>query len=444
MILAIDLGSTSFKTGLFDEKLQLCASSSASIEYDFAEGGRVELPVGRAEEAFRLALSEVFRQKGVRNLLPERPEGCCAQKIPDTFLTAIAITSQAQTFTVLDAVGNPKIPFISWQDARADQTCASVGKEKADHPFFANFAHHSSFGQPLGALQACQLLHLRLNLPELLTETDRVVHLPTYFVEKLTGRSVIDSNLAAMSGLYSLAERGWWSDALELIGLRRLQLSELVDVGEVAATTTEVASEFGLPTDLPVTLAGNDQTSGAFGAEIEESGSVLVTLGTAQAAYAFSEDLPEATDSLIRGPYPGGGFYRLTSDSCGGSIINWARSLLAGCDSPEAFSEQAAASESGCRGLVFDADLLAGRGGWKNVGIHHTAADFARSVLEELSRRTVRMVDSLGLEKQSSFLLAGGGSRSTVWREILADMFGATVSATEASPLRGAARMAKK
>ena len=39
MILAIDFGSTSFKTGLFDEKLQLCASFSTSVEYDFAEGG---------------------------------------------------------------------------------------------------------------------------------------------------------------------------------------------------------------------------------------------------------------------------------------------------------------------------------------------------------------------------------------------------------------------
>ena len=263
-------------------------------------------------------------------------------------------------------------------------------------------------------------------------------------MEKLTGRSVIDSNLAAMSGLYSLVERDWWSDALELIGLEKSQLSELVDVGEVAATTSDAASEFGLSTDIPVTLAGNDQTSGAFGAEIEKSGSVLVTLGTAQAAYAFSEDLPEATDSLIRGPYPGGGFYRLTSDSCGGSIINWARSVLAGCESPEAFSEQAAASEPGCRGLVFDADLLAGKGGWKNLGIHHTTSDLARSVLEELSRRTIRMVDSLGMEKQMAFLLAGGGSRSDVWRSILSDMFGAAVSQTEASPLRGAARMAQQ
>lgn len=426
MILAIDLGSTSFKTALFDEKLRLCDSVSAPIEYDFAEGGRIELPVDRADAAFHTVLTQLIRQAQV-------------------FIRAIAITSQAQTFTILDAAGHVKIPFISWQDARADRTCASLLENAKGTPFVADFAKHTSFGRPLGALQALQLLHLRRTSPELLEPTDRVVHLPTYFVEKLTGRSVIDSNLAAMSGLYSLVEQDWWSDALELTGLRRTQLSELVDVGQIAATTTDIARPFELPTEIPVILAGNDQTSGAFGAEIEKSHGVLITLGTAQAAYAFSDDLPDATDSLIRGPYPGGGFYRLTSDSCGGSIVNWAQSILSGCDSPEAFSKLAAAAEPGCRGLTFDAELLSGNGGWHHLGIHHTPSDLARSILEELSHRTVRMVDALGIDgPSSSFFLAGGGSRSDVWRSILSEMLGAPLTVTEVSPLQGAARMARE
>ena len=78
MILAIDFGSTSFKTGLFDRKLRQVGGGSAPVRYRYASGGRVELDVPVAEETLRRAL-------------PKKLDG----------IEAIEITSQAQTFTVL-------------------------------------------------------------------------------------------------------------------------------------------------------------------------------------------------------------------------------------------------------------------------------------------------------------------------------------------------------
>ena len=57
MILAIDFGSTSFKTGLFDRKLQQVGGGSALVRYQYASGGRVELAVPVAEAALRQALA---------------------------------------------------------------------------------------------------------------------------------------------------------------------------------------------------------------------------------------------------------------------------------------------------------------------------------------------------------------------------------------------------
>ncbi len=100
MILAIDFGSTSFKAGLFDRKLRQVGGGSAPLRYRYASGGRVELDVAVVEAA-------------VRRTLPKELAG----------IDAIAITSQAQTFTVLDRQGRATRPFVSWQDGRAGKAC---------------------------------------------------------------------------------------------------------------------------------------------------------------------------------------------------------------------------------------------------------------------------------------------------------------------------------
>ena len=131
-------------------------------------------------------------------------------------------------------------------------------------------------------------------------------------------------------------------------------------------------------------LAGNDQTAGAYGAALEEglqherNGALLLTLGTAQVAYACTNELAQPNDSLVRGPYPHGLYYRLAADSCGGSIVNWAKTVLPGCGSDAEFFARVAEAQPGCQGLLFDADLPCGRGAWRNLALCHTAADMAR------------------------------------------------------------------
>jgi sugar (pentulose or hexulose) kinase len=92
---------------------------------------------------------------------------------------------------------------------------------------------------------------------------------------------------------------------------------------------------------------------------------------------------------------------------------------------------------------VFDSNLDAGAGGWKNIGLHHTRADLARSILESLSARMAGLVDQLGVPmKGRKVLAAGGGSAQPVWRKIVEEVVGVELIRTTADPLLGAARMA--
>lgn len=423
MILAVDFGSTSFKAGVFDAGLRCVGQAAERLTYHFDSGGTIEFEVDEAERCFQAAVAGALKAAGT----------------PASKIAAVGFTSQAQTFTILDPGGKALLPFISWQDARGDAACAAL---KADARMSA-FGDHSSFGELLGALQVAQLRRIRDTDGGKLASANRVIHLPSYFLWRLTGSQAVDENLAAMSGLYSLPQHAWWPAAMESAGITVNQLSTVVPTGAVAGTTTDSAKTWALPRGLPVVLAGNDQTAGAFAAGIHRDNSWLITLGTAQVVYAVDRSMPRPAPGQVRGPYPGNRFYRMGADSCGGSVINWVETILAGCETDAGFFAAAAKAAPGCRGLVFEADVPSGQGSWQHLGLHHGPGEMARAVVESLCRRMVALVRNLDLPAASGRVwVAGGGSQALVWRESLGKALGLQIEPTDATPLAGAAAMA--
>lgn len=422
-VLALDLGSTHLKAAIFDARLRQRAFCSSPVIYEFGPGGQVELPVA----AFVAAAGEIIR-------------GCLSQA-PGLILRAVAITSQAQTFTLADESGRACIPFVSWQDHRGGPAAIALQADEG----LAEFHRHSSFYTPLPALQIAQLRRLREEPPDLLRTARRVLSLPTFLVHALTDDAVIDNNLAAMSGLFSLALNDWWPAALSAAGVEYAQMPRVVPIGASAGQTTARAAAFGLPVGIPVILAGNDQTAGALGAGIQGKEALLLTLGTAQVAYATTPRLAGPAPDLIRGPFPGGLAYRMAADSCGGNLINWAQTVIAGAGTDARFFKLAAASAPDCHGLRFEPELTACGGAWRNLGLHHHPGDFVRSVLEALCVRMERMVQQLGVglpPPGGHVFAAGGGSASPLWLEMLSGRLGCTIRRTRRTPLDGAAALA--
>lgn len=410
MILAIDLGSTSFKAAIFDPRLRQLSAGSRRLVHRFGAGGRVELEPEQVHAAMRGALADA--------------------RAADYDIRVIALTSQAQTFTLVDQRGRSQLPFISWQDTRATAACTELKRKLKD------FGRHSSFGDIIPGLQICQLRRLRPGARLM------PLKLPAYLVRLWTGEAILDNNLAAMSGLYSLRLKAWWPAALRACGLSERQLPRVIPIGAVAAQTSAAARRFGLPAGVPVVLAGNDQTAGAYAARLEKRKALLITLGTAQVAYALARTLPKPAPGLVRGPYPGNLFYAMMADACGGSVVTWAETVLAGCGSDAKFEAAAAAAAPGCRGVKFDPDLPGLRGAWSNIAFHNSSGDLARAVLEALCRRMAAMVRQLYPGRLPAVLVAGGGAESRLWRSILSDSLGVAVERARVTALAGAARLA--
>lgn len=420
-ILAIDLGSTFFKAAVFSQSFKLLGEGRAPLKYRYDKGGVVELSVANAEKCFRSAISEAIT----------------LSRIKTADISAVAITSQAQTFTVCTESGKPKTPFISWLDTRPGQ---------ASPERWRDFGVHCGFSEQIPGLLVSKLIYLQKKTGnKLVGRTDRIFILPAWFVWKLTGKAVVDNNQAAMSGLYSLVSKGWWSEALKRCRISEKNLPALAPLASVAAHTTKAVEALGIPSGIPVVLAGNDQTAGAWGVGLHNNKGILITLGTAQVAYHCLKTLPPAREGCLRGPYGNGLFYQLAADDCGGSVIDWAETVLAGGNRDKTFFEAASKAPPGCDGLIFEPEIGVDKGCWRGIGRHHTTAHFARSVVESLVNRMVDMVRRMNVDvKSTPVLVAGGGSRYAFWVDTLAKALGTRVKLTALSPLIGAAKMAAR
>lgn len=421
MILAIDLGSTAFKAAVFDRSLLRIGSGAYTLRYSFGQAGKVELDPDHVTDAVCIAIKQA-----VGGLSPKS-------------ITALSITSQAQTFTITDRSGSPLMPFSSWMDTRAAQSCRRLTEKNV----FPGFSRHCSFPRVLPALMLCQLIHLREANPGVFQEGCMIMPLPVFVASLFTNRAVCDTNLAAMSGLYSMPAGGWWKDALSCCGLTEDSLPLLVDAGSPGGSLINDFSGTGLSPGIPVVMAGNDQTAGAYGARVHEHKTALITLGTCQVAYKAPAGPPAADRESAAGPYPGDAWYSMAADACGGSLVNWAKEILSGCGTDELFFASAGKAEAGCRDLRFEPGPDGNSCAWHNLTTGHTAGEMARAILESLVSRMSDLIKSLYPDDlPSHFLVAGGGSRSGLWTGMLQESLGRPLTMADADPLAGAARMA--
>lgn len=413
MILCIDFGSTSFKVALYTSDLQTAGKGQAYLNYS-AFGEQVELDVAQARECLELATTRAFAH---------------AEAMPSQ-ITAVALTSQAQTFTLRTTDGEFPAPFISWQDGRAEALAASLVTD----PLFADFADHCSFHGPRRGLML-GLLKVVLSDPSI-PRNVQVLPLPSFFIEDLTGQSVLDENLATMTGLYSIQQKTWHTPYLEWCGISADQLPE-VRPSNTPAGLTRSGNLLGLPAGLPVFSAGNDQTAGAYAAGLEKSEGLLITLGSAQVAYQWTPDEPAPLPDMIRGIFHEKGFYRMIADSLGGNLISRAATQLGAEGFPEFFELAKQGMQAG-RTLP-SVEVTADKILWQDASASDALK--AAAVVDFLCERMAGFVQQLRSDNQPLFLTDGGGARNAVWRDCLAKKIGEELQLKPAAPDFGAARL---
>ncbi|MFP4028394.1 MAG: FGGY family carbohydrate kinase [Candidatus Brocadiia bacterium] len=412
-ILAIDCGSTSFKAALFSRNLDRMGEYSLKVPYIRNDGTFCEMdPI-----AVRKVTEDLVR--GI-----SETTGIHADKAGK-----IAITSQAQTFTIVDANGKTPIPLISWIDTRA-----KAESEELVERIGQDFHTHCSFPNPIPQLTLTKLLWCKKHKPDVLNPANRILTLPS-FVGRSFAESThaIDRNIGAMGGLYSLREGGWRGDATSICGVERNMLEELVDTGQGLA----------MPDGREIVFAGNDQTAGAWGNGCTAD-TVVVTLGTALVAYRYAGEEPGPySEECCWGPYPGGGYYELATRDEGCLALDWARDEIMPDQNIKDFDRAARKTiprvdeQSG----FFFPNRMRTADAWK--GRFEKPDQNAYAVLEGISFSLKQLLfEEMRCARNTRFKAIGGGSQSDLWMQMTADVLGSPVTRGNGDSLLGAAMMA--
>jgi len=376
-------------------------------------------------------------------------------------VAALCMSHQRETFVPVDERGHPLRNGIVWLDERA------AGELEDIDASYGAARFHETSGKPLSTTPSLpKILWLRKHEPDLFRRVHKYLDVHAYLVFRMTGRYKTGWGCADPMGLFDMANGDWARDLMSALGLRVEQFPQVYPPGTVMDRVSEEASATcGLPAGLPIVAALGDGQSAGLGANITSPGQAYLNLGTAVVSGAFSEEY--SADPRFR-TLTGGvaGTYLLETVLRGGTFtISWFLEKFgvvdgegAGPDlSPEDACEAAAREVppgslglmlvpywSGVMNPYWDPAASGIIAGWRGS---HGKPHLYRAILEgiafeqRLATSGVEAATGLPIER---FIAMGGGSRSPLWCQIVADITGKPVtrSASPEATCLGAAILA--
>lgn len=367
---------------------------------------------------------------------------------------AVGLTGQMHGLVLMDAGGNVLRPSILWNDQRTQAQCDFITEKIG----FARLIELTG-NRALTGFTAPKILWVREHEPDVYARAAHVLLPKDYLRYKLTGDYASEMSDSAGTSLLNVAGRSWSAEVLDALEIPRDWLPSLYEGTQVTGTVSAAAAaETGLKAGTPVVGGGGDQAAGAVGVGAVQPGVIALSVGTSGVvfapldAYAYE---PEGRLHAFCHAAPDLWHFMGVMLSAAGSL-QWYRDELAPNVEFDALLTPAGDVPPGSDGLLFlpyltgertpHPDPLA-RGAFVGLTTRHTQAHLTRAVLEGVAfglKDSFRLIAEAGLPADIEVRVIGGGAKSPVWRQILADVLDArlvSVSTTEGAAY-GAALLA--
>jgi len=358
-------------------------------------------------------------------------------------IAAIGLSGQMHGVVLLDQTYAVIRPALIWCDQRSQAQCdwitAQVGSERliqlVSNPALTGFS-------------APKLLWVRDNEPE---NYARAAHflLPKDFVRfRLTGEFATEVSDASGTLLFDVTNRRWSSEMLGALEVDSKLLPRAYESPEITGQITrETALVTGLKAGTPVVGGGGDQASSAVGNGIVLPGLTSATLGTSGVIFTYTEAPkldPRGRIHTFCHAVPGKWHVMGVTQGAGLSL-RWFREHFGeseawyarqtDVDSYDLIIKEADKIPPGSEGLLWLPYLMGertphldaqARGMWFGLTAAHTRAHLIRSILEGVAfslRDSLEIFQELEIPVKQ-IRASGGGSRSFLWRQIQADIYG--------------------
>ena len=268
-------------------------------------------------------------------------------------IVSVAVASVGETGVPLDAAGQPTYDAIAWFDTRTKPQAERLRRELGADPIFLRTGLSV---QPIYTL--CKILWLKENAPDAYARTATWLNAADYIAWRLCGVPASEYSLASRTIMLDINGLRWEKDLLAEVGVDAGILPPLLASGTgLGAVLPGAAAQTGLPAGAIVTTGGHDHVCGAFALGVTEPGSVLDSLGSAEALFL-------ATDQVLSDPAVGhcgysqgvhvsGGYYVLGGLYTSSACVEWFREAVGNKPDYAVLAAEAEAVPPGSLGVVF-------------------------------------------------------------------------------------------
>lgn len=437
LFIGIDSGTQSVKAVVLDlDARQVVAEARAP--HRLIEG----LPVGHMEQ---------HPQEWVAAL--DAVIGEVASKVDRTRVRGIGVSGQQHGFVPLDESGNVIRPAKLWCDTSTTAECEIITK-KLGGP---KAAIRKTGNLILPGFTAPKILWLKRREPKNFARLRHVLLPHDYLNYHLTGAFFMEFGDASGTALMDVRKRTWSKDVIKAIDPKLAAYLPPISGSHEAAGTLrpELAAKYGLPADVVVSAGGGDNMMGAIGTGNVSPGVVTASFGTSGTIYAFADQpVIDPQGEIAAFCSSSGGWLPLLCTMNVTTVTEQVRSLF-GYDHAQ-LAAAIAAAPAGAGGLVLLPYLAGERtpnvpdGSGVLLGLNgktFNAGYLARASMEGVTlgmNYGLRRLAELGV-KAKEIRVTGGGAKSPVWRQLMADIFGVPVVAMvedEGAALGGALQAA--
>lgn len=449
MILTVDLGTSVTKVVVWGDDGQVVIGRSP-LQCTYSSGNRAE------QDPATWWPSVVSACGSARSAL-----GASAAKVFGA-IEALGFAAARQTFVPVTADATPLGPALLWSDRRAHAEAATLAASFGDDGA-RSLRRRTGLWLDAGSV-AAKMKWLEDHEPQRIKAARWLLAPRDLVAWRLTGEVSTDHTLASATGLFEISGAGKGAsgendgDAAG-IGANHGDgdlgplVAGLVDTDTVAeklpcsrpshsvlgGLLEGPAGELGVPAGIPVVIGGGDRACEVLGTGASDSWPMVSWGTTANVSVPLPRLGDSTPDAMIVTRGALGGWLLEGGLSAAGSLVDWL-ARLAGLDT-DSLMDRARWSPPGSRGVIVLPWLGGARAPWwrdtargavVGLSFDHDVGDMARAVIESVAWDVQRCLESATAARTGStdpvgLVLAGGGSNSALWTEILAAVTGLPV-----------------
>ncbi len=429
-IMGVDIGTTGVRAVLYRPDGIALANQSVEYPLHTPEAAWAEQD---PEEIYQATL-KVIRQAVKESGLPPRD------------IAGLCFSTVFHSLIPVDETGQALYPMLIWADTRSQPYVEKIQAERDGQAIYAKTAC-----PPHPMYPFYKILWLKHEQPAVFQRAAKFISIKEYLFYRLFGRYLVDKSIASGTGLYNVHTRQWDDDLLDLLGINESNLSEVKATTHIERTLKpEVAAALGLEPQTAIVLGAGDGVLSNIGAGAVSPGQVTAMIGTSGAVRVIT-DKPQIDEKrrtwcynltdehwVLGGAINNGGIaFRWLRDKFGDSEQQAARDL--GLDAYDLLINYAEQVPAGSDGLILLPFFSGERAPYWNanaravffgLNLNHGKPHLVRATLEGVIYSMFSVFTALeGFAGAASEVrVSGSFTRSSLWVQMMADVFGRVIS----------------